>query len=324
MLLSRTAAAFYVPDTFHTPPNAVSEGSGGVWGPNGTSPSLYFTGSQRFVLHHCGACHTTTPGVVGIQISATDATKGQAADLLSSYTPGDLYVIEVKMVNETLGHKWDTAGNDNSMCDLGAPMPGVTPKTCNANEFALDVTRASDGAPIGGLASNGTSVGGALCSSGDDPKLLQAVPACSAAPFSVSCTPGQAGCSCTSGAQCDPVTTDVNAGDPTAVISLEWENDPTDWKFAFIAPPAGTGPIVFSLGAVDGNGGDGTGHDVNNDDVALVQEVSVEQGMAMPTLQAGCSTAPRAPSRSALAWLMGVVALTGVAVGIARRARRRS
>ena len=74
-------------------------------------------------------------------------------------------------------------------------------------------------------------------------------------------------------------------------LAAGYDNGTIAWKFYWTSPPAGSGPVTFHLGAVDGNGGAGTSEvpeDVYGDDTVqahiTVAELSIERAMkGLPT-----------------------------------------
>lgn len=249
---------------------------------------VYFTGAPRFTGLDCASCHAGGPQQLGVRIGATP--DGLFSD---GYTPGQTYELLVEITGES-------AGTDRATPTCTQP-PGPTDTfsyvPCNNNNFALEIDDANG--PLRGLA--------------------------------VYCASAPSGGACPMPA---PITDETlvspdgdaifgnRVRDPMDPHTIA-RNDPTSWRFWFTAPPTGSGPLTIYLGAVDGNGGDGTAandQDVFGDDTvrAIVPLREAGDPLGGFDASAGCALAPvRASAVTPLAGLF-VLLLAW------RRARRRT
>ena len=178
------------------------------------------------------------------------------------YQPGTTYHLAVKLVGEHLGLQYDAGGERCG--DLGGDY-----QPCNSNGFALEADNLY-GNPVGAL--------------------------CPALP--------SGGCVRPRGAT-TMVSMDTIAIHSTGYIESTdnlpagTENGATQWSFYWTAPPGGTGPVSFHIGAVDGNGGTGTAEisaDVFGDDVVEAHITVPEAGADELFASTGCSVGARRAS----------------------------
>jgi hypothetical protein len=233
---------------------------------------IFFTGapgglgSTSWATATCSTCHTDPPHYASARLGSSPA------DLFTAgYIPGQSYVIEVLLENETAGVEFN-----------GPPRCGTVKGTgfvpCNANGFALEVDDES-GTPVDGLCPTELQNGTCPNPVGDDTILSM---------------------------------------DGTSIASTNQGaslvNDPVRWRFNWTAPPAGTGPITFNVGVVDGSGNASPDiiNDTINDDVVEAHIAAAEQGNDPYTATTACAISTRRASPFALFPLCAILILSGV------------
>jgi hypothetical protein len=213
--------------------------------------------------------------------------EADVADLFSrGWEPGAQYHMRVVMTGEWAGTAYAAFGDD-----CGDPDHW---RACDDNGFALEIDDAA-GRPV----------------TLDDGRFLPVYQGqCGNPPAP---HPGEL----------PPVVDAYVLGDGSAVASAGvGSHARTSWEFCWVAPKAGRGPLTLYVGAVDGNGGDGTfdnPSDTEGDDVFVAAlPLDERAGGGVATENGSCAIAAgggRAPGWPAL--LLVVAALVGV-----RRARR--
>jgi len=195
------------------------------------------------------------------------------------YRPGDVYELEVQLVGETLGLEHDGP----ALCG-SVPGKGFVP--CNTNGFGIQASDVT-GAAAGTFCPVALQNGGACNPPKNAPTVLSA---------------------------------DGTALHQTGTQSPPaFENGVTAWRFYWLAPAAGTGPVTFHIGAVDGNGGAGTAdvpQDVFGDDTVQAHIPVAEIGGGSEVQSSGCGVA-RAGGRA-----LALPALAVFAIALSRRRRR--
>jgi hypothetical protein len=249
---------------------------------------IYFTGAPRFSGLDCSSCHAGGPQQLGVRLGATPD------GLFSTgYQPGQTYEILVELTGESAGTDFSTA----TCTQPPGPSDKYTYVPCNNNNFALEVDDANG--PLTGPAvyCTGAPVGGQ----------------CPAAnPITDETLVSPEGDAVFGNRQRDP-------SNPKTIA----RNGPTSWRFYLTAPPAGSGPLTLYLGAVDGNGGDGTAandQDVFGDDTvrAIVPLREAGDPLGGFDASAGCSAAAAGRPRGSTA----AVALVFLLAALARRRLR--
>ncbi len=198
------------------------------------------------------------------------------------YESGRTYLIEVQLTGETLGLEYN-----------GTPRCKGAGVGCNTNGYALEVDD-EDGGGAGDLCPSDPS-GGCPGPRGTDSLLLTL-----------------------DGHQ---VIASRGYLDKEGALPAGLANGATRWRFYWTAPPAGTGPVTFHFGIVDGAGGHGDaaypqaaeGDDVVEAHVA-VADATTATGVAGPS----CATGGRAPRA------VVPLALLVIVLGILRRRWRRT
>jgi hypothetical protein len=244
---------------------------------------VHFTGAPAFPAATCSTCHTDGPSRVGVRLESDDTSI-----FSTGYQPGSVYLLQVVLEHESLGAEYDGPARCGSI-----PRQSFVP--CNSNGFALEVDD-SLGDTAGSLCPS-TPGGDGSC------QRLKGAP-------TVASTDG---------------TAIASAGyleaDPTAMLPAGFENAAVTWRFYWIAPPAGTGPVTFHIGAVDGNGGLGTEdvpQDLAGDDAVEAHLTIPEAGGAALVASSGCAVPSRPGGLGA-----ATLALVGIALALARARRTR-
>jgi hypothetical protein len=206
------------------------------------------------------------------------------------YEPERIYQLEVVLVGETRGAEL------NGPARCGDLSGGFVP--CNSNGFALE---ADD--------DDGNAVG-LLC-----PTM-----------------PNDGACAVSDGAL-TIVSTDHTAIHNTGYLLEDasgeagFENGATHWTFYWLAPSAGTGPVTFHVGGVDGNGGEGTTrvpHDLGGDDAVQAHIEVAEAGAPPSVASTSCGIASRRGTHVDLSdWVVIAISM-GVMTARARTRARRS
>jgi len=216
---------------------------------------VYFTGAPRFAGLDCAACHARGPQVVQLQITADPP--GLFSD---GYMAGVAYEIEVALIGESLGLE-----HSGTSCTVPPGRTETYPyKACNNNSFAAEVDDA-------------------------DGPLRTAL--CAGQPSAGACPSPEAFVDETIVAPDGDAVFGNRRRDPADPKIVG--NDPTSWRFWFIAPPPGTGPLTLYVDAVDGAGGDGTAaddQDVFGDDTVRATVPLAEAGSLRAwTAVVGCA-----------------------------------
>jgi len=242
---------------------------------------VYFTGAPRYSGLDCSTCHTDGPQQISVRIGA------DPPGLFSEgYEAGTTYELLVEIIGEGKGldHKGATCTEPPGKSDTYAYQP------CNNNNFALELD----------------DINGPLAS----PSLLSGTSLfCPVRPTNGICPTS------------DPISDetvvapggDAIFGNRMRVIATPKtfsQNDPTRWRFYFTAPIAGTGPLTLYLGAVDGNGGDGSATNdqdpYGDDTVRATVPMKEANALAAVAAVAGCAYAGSSAQPRALSacWVL--------------------
>jgi hypothetical protein len=236
---------------------------------------VHFTGGPGFPLGTCSSCHQDGPQRVGVVLEADDPSLFSAG-----YAPRHLYRMRVVLQGEGRGLDFNgpaRCGGDSA--DTFVP--------CNSNGFALEVDDSL------------SQTAGSLCPSPPTAPSGGKGPGCERARGAVTF------------ASMDGTTihsTGYLEKDTTNKIDAGYENGATSWDFYWTAPPAGTGPVTFHVGAVDGNGGLGTydvPQDLLGDDTAQAHiDVGEAGGVPLVASTAGCTVGARSASLGGAAFMI--------------------
>jgi hypothetical protein len=257
-----------------------------------SAEGVYFTGAARFASQTCASCHTGGPGKVGLRLNTSDS------DLFAvGYQASTVYKLQVELTNEQEGLAFSTS----TCTDPPGPKDTYAYLQCNNNNFALEVDDANEVALRGRFCASQPSVSGGVVSCPN------------ADPFG----------------DVTQVATDGTAifgnrtYDPNDTKTVT-RNGATTWEFFWVSPPAGSGPVTFHIGAVDGNGGTGIAandQDPYGDDTVSAQFFVQEANAPVPTgSNAGCAVA--APRAAGPITLLALLLLTLALRSFRRRARR--
>jgi hypothetical protein len=285
ILFAKKARAFDDATQFFNVPGAPHAATFGASG-----EGIYFTGAPRFLGMTCDKCHTDGPGLVRLKLGADDVSL-----FSTGYNPGQTYQLEVEIQGETKG--LDYSG---STC-TEPPLKNdhYTYQQCNNNSFAMEIDTLTG--PLAGAT--------VFCA---NPPVNGNCPAPNPLADESMVSPDN-----------DAVfgNRQHQATNPKTVA----RNDPTTWHLWWTAPAAGTGPVTIFVGAVDGNGGDGTAasdQDPYNDDTVQASFFIQEAGASVPNgATASCAVARRQGGAGAAAL---VASLFAAACALARRRARRA
>lgn len=272
LLAAAPASAYTTGDRYGIEPNS-DPNTGGVPLQVSYGDGIRFVGAPDFPRATCGSCHTGGPNLAAVRLGADDPSL-----FSSGYNPGQTYQLEVQLMGETLGLEY----NGPSRCG-NIPKQGFVP--CNSNGFALE---ADDGGGNLAGAMCPTNSGGGACASPTGPTTVLLT----LDGHELIASRG---------------TLEAGGGLPTAL-----ENGATRWRFYWTAPTAGTGPVTFHAGVVDGNGGHGImeiPQDIDGDDAVEAHVTVGEVGNPPINASTGCAASGRARSPFALAVLAALASI---------------
>ncbi len=287
---STSAQAFNSPTQFYDLPSVPHVAS-----TTASAEGIYFTGAPRFAGQTCSSCHVEGPQAVTISIGAAPASL-----FSDGYDPGGVYELEVQLQNETRGTDYATP----TCTEPRAPNDKYTYVPCNNNNFALEIDALAGPLPRPSGFCAKPPVGG-VC------------PAPTPSMDEVEVAPGG-----------DAVFANQPHSTIAGMQKMITMNGQTRWRFWWTAPTAGAGPLTLYVGAVDGNGGDGTtanDQDPYDDDTVAASITIKESGAPFSfDASAGCSLHPasRTEGRAGLALMMSAFLLLGLGLGRGRRAHR--
>jgi hypothetical protein len=256
-----------------------------------SAEGIYFTGAPRFAGQTCSACHTDGPQQITIALGA------DPADLFATgYEPGRTYELEVQLKDESLGTEYATPTCTEPL----APSDKYAYVPCNNNNFALEI---------------------------DTTDWPLASGFCAAAPVAGACPmPSPSSDEVVVAPGGDAVFGNQPRSTVAGMQKTLTANGRVSWHLWWTAPAAGTGPLTLYVGAVDGNGGDGTttnDQDPYGDDTVAASIMLQEAGDPLAIgATAGCALAGRAPGPGgAGAWLLFAMFLVTARRGMKSRSQ---